>query len=255
MSYFYDLHCHTIRSSDAPQTLQEIIKTAKKRGLDGVAITDHDEVHREPLRIDGIDLIPATEITTKEGDHLLGYFVEEKVKEGLDFKEAFSRVKAQGGFAVWAHPFRRREYLSDEEKERLLSLDGMEAGNAMDEREGREFAGKLAKEYGLLQTAGSDAHVCGQVGTGVLKVEERLNRENFIEVVKKGEVIVREEIASYRTSNIKWKKRIRWLRNALRLDLTRKTKIFFAKLVIRNYLRLNNLRLKKISFNLKEERV
>lgn len=46
--FSYDLHCHTIRSSDAVSTIDEVTAEAKKRRLQLVAITDHG-----PGMIDG----------------------------------------------------------------------------------------------------------------------------------------------------------------------------------------------------------
>ena len=46
----FDLHCHTIYSRhwywgvDALNTPREMIKAAVKKGLDGIAITDHDNI-------------------------------------------------------------------------------------------------------------------------------------------------------------------------------------------------------------------
>jgi len=251
--YYYDLHCHTVGSIDSPLHLEDAVKTAKERGLDGIAVTDHDNICEGPLNMDGIEIIPGTEVTLKGGDHLLGYFVKKEVEIGLDMEEAIFAIKKQGGYAVWAHPLRRREVLTVEEKKSLSYLDGVETGNAMDEKEKRERVSEIAKKYSLLETAGSDAHMTGQVGTGVLKTKERITKENFPRVIREGEIIIRREMDGYRKTNSKWKKRMRWIRSALRLNTSRRTKTIFAKVVIRNYVRLNNLKLKKVKFNLKEE--
>jgi len=252
--YYYDLHCHTVGSIDSPMLLKDAVKMAKERGLDGIAITDHDNIYEGSLKMDGIDIIPGIEITLKGGDHLLGYFVENGVEIGLDMTEAASLVKKKGGYAVWAHPLRRRETLTPEEEKTLSSLDGVETGNAMDEKEKREKVGDFAKKHSLFETAGSDAHMTGQLGTGVLKTKERITKENFPRAIREGEIIIRKEVDGYRRTNSKWKKRIRWLRSALRLNTNRKTKTVFAKVVIRNYVRVNNIKLKKIRFNLKKEK-
>lgn len=251
--YFYDLHCHTTASIDTPGKLKGAVKMAKKRGVDGIAITDHDEVYKGPVNIDGIDIISGTEITMENGDHLLGYFVEEKVEKELSLEKAVTSVHSQGGYAVWAHPLRRRNTFTEKEESLLPFLDGMEVGNAMNEKEKRKLATTFADKYNLLKTAGSDAHVSGQVGMGVLKVKEKITKNNFLKVVKEGEIIIREEVAEYREDNIKWKKRIRKLRDILRLNGGRKRKNVFTKMIIRNYLRANSPKLKRIKFNFKKE--
>lgn len=77
-----DLHCHS-RYSDGSQTIPELIRLAKERGLDALGITDHDtaagqaEALEEGLRR-GVKIITAIEISAwdrKKGRkiHLLGY--------------------------------------------------------------------------------------------------------------------------------------------------------------------------------------
>jgi predicted metal-dependent phosphoesterase TrpH len=38
----FDLHVHSNYSPDGHSSVEEILKAAKARGLDGVAFTDHD---------------------------------------------------------------------------------------------------------------------------------------------------------------------------------------------------------------------
>jgi predicted metal-dependent phosphoesterase TrpH len=37
-----DLHCHSYYSNDGISSPEKLIKTALKRGLDGIALTDHN---------------------------------------------------------------------------------------------------------------------------------------------------------------------------------------------------------------------
>ena len=43
-----DMHCHTIRSENAFATLKELVNEAKKKGLYGIAITDHGPREKYP---------------------------------------------------------------------------------------------------------------------------------------------------------------------------------------------------------------
>lgn len=75
-----DLHTHTIYS-DGLVTPEELIKRAKKKGLTGIALTDHDTVDGLPSflaagRKYGLPCIPGVELSTElEGVefHILGY--------------------------------------------------------------------------------------------------------------------------------------------------------------------------------------
>ncbi len=80
-----DLHCHTT-CSDGELSPQEILVLAKKEGLSGLSITDHDTVaayahlfpEAEKL---GITLIPGVEFSTEVDEtsiHVLGYAFDEK---------------------------------------------------------------------------------------------------------------------------------------------------------------------------------
>ncbi len=76
-----DLHAHTIES-DGRLTREALFKKAKEKGLDYLAITDHDvcrhvEDNRRLARLYGIGYLPGIELSTlHEGRsvHILGYF-------------------------------------------------------------------------------------------------------------------------------------------------------------------------------------
>jgi predicted metal-dependent phosphoesterase TrpH len=40
----YDLHCHSCVSECSIQSPRDIVKTALSRGLNGLAVTDHNEI-------------------------------------------------------------------------------------------------------------------------------------------------------------------------------------------------------------------
>jgi predicted metal-dependent phosphoesterase TrpH len=249
--YYYDLHCHTTFSPDAPLTIKRLIKMAKKRGLDGVAITDHNKVYRGPLNIDGVDIIPGSEIDVKGGVHLLAYFIENEVEEGKNFHDAIKEVQRQKAVAIWAHPLRKEGVLEDN-KDVFNIIDGLESGNAMDLKSHQKKLEMICENENLLQTAGSDGHVDGQIGTAVIKVSEKLTKENFKRVLMSGKVIVRKEIDDFRSSNQIWKKRSDSFFKKIKIHELGLFKTIFCKIVLRNYLRINNFHLRKINFSYKE---
>jgi 3',5'-nucleoside bisphosphate phosphatase len=78
-----DLHLHTT-ASDGVMSPSEIVRYARKRGLQAIAITDHDTIEgleegvSEGERI-GFEVIPGIEISAEHSPgsmHLLGYFFE-----------------------------------------------------------------------------------------------------------------------------------------------------------------------------------
>lgn len=243
--YYYDLHCHTTDSADAPMTVKKLIKTAKERGIDGVAITNHNKVYLGKENIDGVEIIPGSEISVNNGDHLLAYFVNKKIEERLGFLKSVEEVHKQGGFAVWAHPTRENGVFNKGFEEVFSVLDGLEI-NGMDSKEENQLVFDASKEYNLLKTAGSDAHTEGQLGVAVLKVKEKINKENFLEVIKNGEVIVREEFSNFKKKDHETRRKISKIQKHIPFRKNNFVKIIFAKLVLRNWLRMVNIKLKKI---------
>ena len=77
---FYDLHIHSALSpcSDDDMTLNNIVNMAYIKGLDLIAISDHNSVKQlyylEEVAKDKIDYIYGVEIQTREEIHVLGYF-------------------------------------------------------------------------------------------------------------------------------------------------------------------------------------
>ena len=100
-----DLHIHSEHSPDGRMALDEIVACARARGLQGVAVCDHDRALTETCNAPDFLLIPGIELSTDRG-HLLGLFVTEQI-EARELDAAIDAVHACGGLAVMAHPFER----------------------------------------------------------------------------------------------------------------------------------------------------
>jgi predicted metal-dependent phosphoesterase TrpH len=95
----FDLHMHTSRS-DGKNSTEEMVKTAKMRGLDVIAITDHNVPSRigieRMMKKYGIYIIPGCELSFLSGHLLiLGLdfeIVREKLKEHNVTKKAPSVI-------------------------------------------------------------------------------------------------------------------------------------------------------------------
>jgi predicted metal-dependent phosphoesterase TrpH len=80
---YVDLHLHTI-ASDGVRSPSEIVKYAKTKGLQAIAVTDHDTIEglEEALsegKKTGFEVIPGIEISAEYSPgsmHLLGYFLD-----------------------------------------------------------------------------------------------------------------------------------------------------------------------------------
>ena len=90
MDLFADLHIHSCLSpcGDNEMTPGNILGMAVVKGLDAVAISDHNSARNLPAaekiaEAYGLLLVPAMEITTREEVHMLGYFPE--VRAAVEF--------------------------------------------------------------------------------------------------------------------------------------------------------------------------
>ena len=166
-----DLHIHSERSPDGRMPLGEIIQEAKARGLQGIAICDHDLRLAEVPEPEGLLVIPGEEFSTEYG-HLLGLFLYEPVEHGT-FREIVAGIHAQGGLAVMAHPFERTRS-EDRIAPVAQLLDGVETWNGRANRKNRQanaMAAAFAVRHGLPGFGGSDAHVPQEIGNGTVTVE------------------------------------------------------------------------------------
>ena len=171
MEVRFDLHIHSEHSPDGCMALDEIVSCARARGLQGVAVCDHDRALTETWDAPDFLLIPGIELSTDRG-HLLGLFVTEQI-EARELDAAIDAVHACGGLAVMAHPFERS---SDAQRldAYLDRLDGIEVWNGRADRKNPQanaMACALAQRAQKPVTAGSDAHLPEEIGNGVVTLE------------------------------------------------------------------------------------
>lgn len=165
-----DLHNHTRWSFDSAMDPYRMVRLAKRRGVDAVAVTDHDEVGGafEALKAAGGDVLVVVgeEIGTRAGD-ILGLFLKERIVE-QDPLEAIRAVHEQGGLAVLAHPFAMKKSVDEAVARALDGCEGFNARHsAVDSIDGpgaEPRVAAFAREFDLSVTAGSDAHFYGEVG-------------------------------------------------------------------------------------------
>ncbi len=167
-----DLHCHTRWSFDGAMDPSRLVRAARARGLDGLAVTDHGEIEGafETRRAAGNDLLVVIgeEIETRAGE-LLGLFLREKI-ETEDPLEAIRAIHDQGGVAVLPHPFARALRIDEEAARALDACEGFNARHSkipsIEGTEGEDRIMLFARRYDLSLTAGSDAHFPREVGRG-----------------------------------------------------------------------------------------
>lgn len=192
-----DLHCHTCYSPDALTRLDGLLRWMDRRGIDRVAITDHNTADgafefqaRAPDRI-----VAGEEILTDAGE-LLALFVQQTVPPGLTPEESVARVRAQGGIVGVSHPFDRAR--ADAVGARVFEalapqLDFVEVLNARAVRRQDNLAAfQAARQFGLPGSAGSDAHAAVEVGRAYMEMPAFDGPSSFLVALSKGKVCGRE---------------------------------------------------------------
>ena len=178
-----DLHIHSKYSFDCKLEVSLILKYAKKIGLDGVAIVDHDTImggkKGKELSKD-IEVIIGAEIKTDRGE-VIGYFIEEEI-ESREFTEVCEEIREKGGIVVLPHPFDAFRQGIKPTSADVPYIDGVEVLNSRCIlKRFNDKALKFAKQHNLIATAGSDAHTLEEIGRAGVEVEslEDIRRGNL----------------------------------------------------------------------------
>ena len=185
----FDLHIHEAgHSADSKLNIEDLIRDAKAVGLDGVCITDHDDLGLRPIAEElsvkyDMTIIVGVEIYTTDGD-LLCYGIDEMPKQRLSARETIEYVHGRGGVCIAAHPYRHnnrgvKDLISE------LDLDAIEAFNGRTDLKSNEKALKLARLKGIPVTGSSDAHSIGEIGNYATEFEQDIYCEaDFISAIK-----------------------------------------------------------------------
>lgn len=175
MDYKADFHIHSRYSSDGSMPVKSIFELALKKGLGAVAIADHNvfDGSYEALSAERGDLtvIPAVEVSTTKG-HMLCYFVSKgpgdagvKKHNGLFlFDEVRAYVNQEKGLMFAAHPYRNKILKIESVLDKLDGIEVFNGRNTSRNQTANDFARLLATERNLCFTAGSDAHLPGEIG-------------------------------------------------------------------------------------------
>ncbi len=187
-----DFHCHSYYSRDGICSPEKLIKKALEKGLDGIALTDHDttagwkEAEKAAKKLNALLILGQEIKIKKEGKtigEILGYFLKEEINpKGKSVEEVIKEIKKQGGIAIIAHPYYWKKSFRDLEKYAFL-VDGIEVFNSRSQtKRGNKKALNFGQKNNLPMTAGSDAHSCFEVGNAYIEAETK-NPEELKEAI------------------------------------------------------------------------
>jgi predicted metal-dependent phosphoesterase TrpH len=167
-----DLHVHTTYSKDSLITPKDLVYYAKKRGLNAVAVTDHNQLEGAWKIAKETDflVIPGMEISSADG-HIVALNIKELIPRGFSAVETVERIHKAGGVAIACHPYVLfKGCLRDKVS---ATFDGIEVINAraFPFKNSVKKAEESAKKFNLSRVAGTDAHYGPQIGYGYTAIE------------------------------------------------------------------------------------
>lgn len=167
---------HTTASDGWPSPHQ-LVDHARVTGLDVIAVTDHDTIEgalraaEYSVQRSRVYVVIGEEVSSRDG-HIVGLFLEKRIRPGMSAAATVNAIHDQGGLAVAVHPFWRTQrrvrggsvhgvgWLAAQ-----LDFDAIEVENATP---GfyvfNQMARRLSAGLGRAEVGGSDGHILDAVG-------------------------------------------------------------------------------------------
>ncbi len=192
-----DLHVHTNRSSDARTPPELIPKLVRERGLDGLAITDHNILSHDSSS--EIVILPGMEVSSSDG-HIIGLGVSEPVSRGLSGDETIRTIREFGGVSIIVHPYDLlrsavRPHLLEERPDLIEVINSSSFLHTISWRRARKFA----HNGGFPTTAGSDSHIPETLGRAYTEIEcDSMDPQSILAALKAGRTVPRGTVIGYR---------------------------------------------------------
>jgi predicted metal-dependent phosphoesterase TrpH len=197
-----DLHLHTSYSDGWPSPAQVVDHVTLETDLGVIAVTDHDTIEGalraadHSARTGGVPVIIGEEVSSRQG-HILGIFLERRVRPGLSAAATGDEIHRQGGLAIAAHPFWRTRRMADRFGGQVhgigwlaadLDFDAVEVDNSTPGLGlANILARRLADGAGFACVGGSDAHILEAIGRSATSFQGRTPRA-LRSAIEKGRV-------------------------------------------------------------------
>ncbi|TFG33766.1 hypothetical protein EU527_06765 [Candidatus Thorarchaeota archaeon] len=195
----FDLHMHTYHSKDGFQSPYSLFKMMEKKGLRGVAPTEHYRAATlKVIQRNDRFIIPACEYKSSDFGEVIGLFVSEHI-ENRTFVEITEDVHDMNGLIVLPHPmdpFRkytavRRGLPIDLIKKHVDLIEGINSRCFIQLFNTR--AQELARCLEKPMTAGSDGHSFLEMGHAKTWLQDIETAEDIYNELKQG----RTQISGY----------------------------------------------------------
>jgi len=174
-------------------SLEDIIARCLKVGINCLGIADHNKLAGalKMKEIAPFSIIPGEEILTAEGE-IIGFFLSQEIPSKLPVEETVARIKAQDGLVCIPHPYDmlRFSVFRDQVFDDIMpDVDIIEVFNARSLSPGSSTrAWELARKYGKLASAGSDAHTLSEIGNAYVEMPDFNGKDEFMASMAKGKI-------------------------------------------------------------------
>jgi predicted metal-dependent phosphoesterase TrpH len=168
-TFAVDFHVHTSYSYDCPMPPRFVIETARRRGLNGIAVTDHDTVAGALAtlaanRHSDFLVIPGIEVKSDLGD-VIGLYVERQI-QSRRFADVIQEIHDSGGIVYLPHPI--RTFGSERTKRIHADYPGIDLWEMYNGRYDAAEFGQSREVFDALRIVGplcgSDAHFPWDIG-------------------------------------------------------------------------------------------
>ncbi|MDO8339178.1 MAG: PHP-associated domain-containing protein [Candidatus Burarchaeum sp.] len=174
---------HSNTSPDGIHSVRQLAEQARKIGLDGIAICDHDSFPKEQFKLKGLLILRGMECSTAEG-HLSVFGVPPNFDfvKGMPAAEVVARARRAGGISIVNHAFSVRKRRSS------MGSAGLKLGATAIERfNGSDFVHNfMALRKIPVGTGGSDAHSFYELANAYTILDCRPREDDVLEEVRKG---------------------------------------------------------------------
>ena len=187
------LHLHTDYSYDSDISLDILVRFVEAEGIGCVAVTDHDTIDGALRfrRRTQAQVIVGEEVSTRDG-HLIGLFLQERVRPGMSARQTAETIREQGGLVLLPHPFVQAFScgLGDVSWQIVDLVDAVEVNNAQNflrrpDRRARRFADR----HELVKFVGADSHMSMSIAPCYQMMPDFDGPEAFLESLQSAELI------------------------------------------------------------------
>ena len=181
-----DLHVHTAASPDAHTKREDLPHIIKARGLDGVAITEHNKF--DPPKLDALT-IPGVEISSRDG-HIIALGIREMIQLRQPADDTIHEIQKQDGVAIIPHPY--DPVCECVKLSRLTTTPhAVETVNAdaLSFHISNWLARRDAAKFKLPQVGGSDSHIPQTVGDAYTMIDAKSRDiKDILDAIRAGRV-------------------------------------------------------------------